>query len=175
MKWILPAIASLLLSSCILPSANVSVAPGASLSSMNKVAVWRFVDGEVKNSGDAATRALEAALMRRGVRVVPFGRIREVLSVDVGLRDGTFLEAGTLTPSMLARLRQSGADAVLLGSVGMSLSNPRYAPSNFIEINFQMVDTRSGELIASGSVSDEAWSMQQAAAKAADKALKQLR
>lgn len=172
MRLILLLIASVL-TGCIIPSSNIAVAPGASLQSIQRVVVWKFVDGEVRNSGDAATRAFEAALMRQGVAVIPVARVRNTLAVEIGFGDNSSIDAGMLTPAVLSKIRQqSGADALILGSVGLSLSSPKYAPSNFIEVNFQIVDTRSGALIASGSSSGEAWSMQQAASNAVTKIIR---
>lgn len=169
--------AAAIVAGCIMPTSNVVTSPEASMSQVKTVAVWQFQDGgKVSNSGAIATRSLEGALMTKGWRLIPFSRMRDVLAVEIGYRDGMALDAGMLTPAVLTRLKgEVGADAILLGSVSDAWCNVMYAPSCWMECAFQLISTVDGSLMVSGNVSDDGWSVQAAATQMANKAVSQLR
>jgi hypothetical protein len=66
-KAIIPALVGVFLIlqvGCIMPASNVAVSPYAKLSSIKTIAVWKFEDGgQVANSGNIATRAIESEFM----------------------------------------------------------------------------------------------------------------
>lgn len=171
------ALTASLLPGCIMPASNVVTAPDAALGTVTTVVVWQFQDGgKVSNTGAIATRALEGALMGKGWRLVPFSRMRDVLSAEVGYRNGMALDAGMLTPAVMQRLKgEVGADAILLGSVSDAWCNPLWAPSCWMECAFQLISTSDGSLMVSGNVSDDGWSIQSAATQMATKAANQIR
>lgn len=167
----------LLIPACIMPSANVVTSPDADLSSVKTVVVWQFQDGgRVANTGAIATRALEAALLKRGWRLVPFSRMRDILSLEVGFREGMALDAGMLTPTVLNRLKNEvGAEAILLGSVSDAWCDPMWIPACWIECAFQLVSTADGSLMISGNAGDDGSSLQAAATQMAEKAIGKIR
>ena len=82
-----------LLYGCIMPASNLTVSPSTNISSIKNVAVWKFRDGgRVINSGDVATRAIESAFMKKGFKLIAYSKIRDVVSVEVGFREGMALD-----------------------------------------------------------------------------------
>jgi len=178
LKWsILILFLSAFLCGCLSPASHVVVSPSADLSSLKKVAAWRFRDGgRVENSGDITTRAIESALMAKGFRLVAYSKIRDIVSVEVGFQEGMALDAGMLTPRVLERIREeTGVDALILGSVSDAWCDPMWMPSCWIECSFQMIDTKAGEILISANVSDDGWSLQSAANQTAEKAINKIR
>lgn len=167
----------LIFTSCIMPTSNVSISPSANLKSIKSVAIWRFRDGgKIQNSGDIATRAIESAFMQAGYRIISYSKIRDIVAIEIGFREGMALEAGMLTPNVLKRIRnETGCDAIIIGSVSNSFIDPMWTPSSWIECSFQMIETESGEVIISANLSDDGWSIQRAAQQMAKKAIKQIR
>ena len=171
------ALSAILIIGCIMPTTNIAVAPGTDLRSIRQICVYKFQDGgHVAHSGDIATRALEAELMRQGFKLIPISQIKKVISIEYGEREGMSIEAGMLTPEVLQRIRQqTGADAILIGSVSDAWVDPMYIPSCWFEMQFQLINTKNGELIVTGSTSNDGWSLQSAAQQAAAKAIKELK
>lgn len=165
----------LILSSCITPTSDVVVSPAMKSSQIKKIAVWRFRDGgEIANSGDIATSSIESALMEKGFGVVSYSQIREVLSVEIGYREGMALEAGMLTPKVLSRIYQdTGVDAIVIGSVSESRCDMGVPPCRFA-VAFKMISTHSGELIVSANASDHEFSIERAALEMARTAVGQI-
>ncbi len=166
-----------ILGGCVMPASNVTISPHAELSTIKTVAVWKFRDGgSVANSGDIATTAVEGAFMEKGFRSVSYSKIRDVLSIEIGYREGMSLDAGMLTPKVLSRIgEEAGVDAIILGSVSDAWCNMSYLPPCWIECSFRMIDIRLGETIVTANVSDEGYSLQSAAAKMANNAVNKLR
>lgn len=166
----------ILLSGCITPSSHVVISPLVDFSSVKTIAVWKFRDGgRVPNSGDIATRAIESALMMKGFRVFAYSKIRDIVAVEVRLKEGMALDAGMLTQHLLQRIhKETGVDILVLGSVNDAFYDPKYMPSCWFECSFQMIDIKTGEVIVSANVSDEAWSLQNAAKKMAEKAVNKI-
>jgi len=162
---------------CIMPTSDVIVSPTADLKNIKKVAVWRFRDGgQIANSGDIATSAIESALMKRRYILVSYSKIRDILSVEIGYREGMSLDAGMLTPKVLSRIYQdTGVDAIVIGSVSESWCNMAWLPPCWIAVSFKMINTRSGEMVVSASVSDDGYSAQRAALQMANKAVAKIR
>lgn len=156
---------------CITPASHVAISPTANLLSLKSFAIWKFKDGgQVSNSGDIATRAIESALMMKGFRIVPISQIRDILSIEVGYREGMALEAGMLTPNVLKKIRmETGVGGIILGSVSDAWCSPMWMPPCWIECSLQIIDTKSGELIVSANISDDGWSLQDAAQQMAEK------
>jgi len=156
---------------CMMPASHVAVSPSANLKSLKSFAVWKFRDGgRVSNSGDIATRAVESALMMKGFRIVPISKIREIVSIGIGYKEGMALEAGMLTTEVLDKIRtEAGVDAIILGSVSDAWCDPMWTPSCWIECSFQIINTKTGELIVSANISDDGWSLQSAAQQMAEK------
>ncbi|MCP2520180.1 hypothetical protein NLD30_07020 [SCandidatus Aminicenantes bacterium Aminicenantia_JdfR_composite] len=169
--WILTFLA------CIIPTSNVVISPTANLAAIKKIAVWKFRDGgRIQNSGDIATTAIESALIERGYRIVPYSQIREVLSVEIGFREGMALDSGMLTPRVLSRIKQeTGVDAIIIGSVTNAFCDFAMLPPCFIEVSFKMVSTQSGEIIVSANASDDGYSIQKAAQQMAQKVVAKFR
>jgi hypothetical protein len=167
----------LILSSCIMPTSDVVVSPAMKSSQIKKIAVWRFRDGgKIANSGDIATSSIESALMEKGFGLVSYSQIREVLSVEIGYREGMALEAGMLTPKVLSRIYQdTGVDAIVIGSVSESWCDIMWVPPCRLAVAFKMISTHSGELIVSANASDEGSSIERAALKMARKAISRIR
>lgn len=166
------------LSGCgILPASYVVVSPSANIPSLQTIAVWRFRDGgKVANSGDIATRAIESAFMTKDFRLVSYSKIRDVISVEIGFNEEMSLDAGMLTPRVLQKIREeTGVDAIILGSVSDAWCDLMYTPSCWIESAFQMIDTKSGEIIISANISDDGWSLQSAAKQMAEKAVNKIK
>lgn len=165
------------LSGCTLPFSHVVISPLADISSLERIAVWKFRDGgTVANSGDIATRAIESALMKKGFRLVAYSKIRDVLSIEISFREGMTLDAGMLTPRVLQRIREeTDVDALILGSVSEAWYDPAYLPPCWIGCAFQMIDTKSGEIIISANASDDGYSLQSAARQMAEKAIKKIK
>lgn len=166
-----------ILGGCMLPAAHVIISPHAQLSEIKTVAVWRFRDGgSIANSGDIATTAVESTFMGKGFRLVSYSKIRDILSIEIGYREGMSLDAGMLTPRVLSRIREeTGVDAIILGSVSDAWCNMLWIPPCWIECSFKMFDARSGEIIISANVSDDGYSIQSAAQQMAEKAVSKLR
>jgi len=162
---------------CMMPASNVAVSPSANFSLLKSFAVWKFRDGgQVSNSGDIATRAIESALMMKGFRIIPISKIRDILSLEIGYKEGMALEAGMLTHEILKKIRtETSVDGIILGSVSDAWCNPMWAPSCWIECSFQIIDTDSGELIVSANISDDGWSLQSAAQQMAEKMVKKIK
>lgn len=141
---ILSVLTVVILSGCILPAAHVTISPHVQLSSIKTVAVWKFKDGgSVANSGDIATTAVENAFIEKGLRLVSYSEIRDVLSIEIGYREGMSLDAGMLTPRVLSRIREeTGVDAIILGSVSDSWCNTAWLPPCWIVCSFKMIDSR---------------------------------
>lgn len=167
----------LCLTNCIMPTSDVIVSPTADISVIKRVAVWRFRDGgSIANSGDIATTAIESAFMKRGCSLFSYSKIREILSVEIGYREGMSLDAGMLTPKVLSRIYQeTGVDAIIIGSVSESWCNMGWIPPCRIAVSFKMINTISGEMIASVSASDDGYSVERAALKMARKAIIKIR
>ena len=180
----------LCLISCTRPSSNVAVSPPANLLKIKKIAICRFQDGgNVADSGDIATSAIESAFMEKGYSLVSTGKIRDVLSLEIGYKEGMALEAGMLTQTVLSKIQQeTEAQAIIIGSVIWSWCSWEYVPSSWlfrpvlpgevtcsISISFKMIDTSSEELIVSASVSQEGHSIQSAATKMAKKVVSKIR
>jgi hypothetical protein len=161
----------------MMPASNVAISPTANLSSLKLFVVWKFTDGgRVSNSGDIATRAVESALMMKNFRIIPISKIRDILSIEIGYREGMTLEAGMLTSQVLKKIRiDTGADGIILGSVSDAWCDPMWAPSCWIECSFQIIDIKSGELIVSANISDDGWSLQSAAQQMAEKMAKKIK
>ena len=168
---------SLSLISCIMPTSDVVMSPTANISAIKRVAVWRFRDGgSIANSGDIATTAIESAFMERGYRLVSYSKIRDVLSVEIGYREGMSLDAGMLTPRVLSRIHQeTGVDAIIIGSVSEAWCDIGWIPPCRVAVSFKMINTLSGEMIVSVSASDEGYSAERAALKMARKAVSKIR
>jgi len=166
-----------LFNSCIIPTSDVIVASSADMSAIKKIAVWRFRDGgTIANSGDVATTAIESALMRRRYSLISYSMIREVLTAEIGYREGMSLDAGMLTPRVLKRIyEETGVDALIIGSVSDSWCKISWLPPCWIAVSFRMISTQSGETIVSASASDEGFSMEKAAANMATKAVAKIR
>ena len=166
-----------LLFSCIMPTSDVVVSPTVNLSSINKIAVWRFRDGgKIANSGDIATTAIESALMEKGFALISYSMIRDVLAVEIGYREGMSLDAGMLTPNVLARIHgETGVDAIVIGSVSESWCDMVWLPPCRIATSFKMISTHTGKMILSASASDEGQSVERAALKMARKAISEIR
>lgn len=160
-----------------MPTSDVIVSPTANISAIKKIAVWRFRDGgNIANSGDLATTAIESALMERGYGLVSFSKIRDILSVEIGYREGMSLDAGMLTPKVLSRIYQdTGVDAIVIGSVSESWCSIAYIPPCWIAASFKMISTSSGVMVVSASVSDDGSSVQRAALQMARKAVAKIR
>ena len=165
-----------ILSSCMLPAAHVTISPHVQLSAIKTVAVWKFRDGgSIANSGDIATTAIESAFMEKGFRLVSYSKIRDILSIEIGYREGMSLDAGMLTPKVLSHIREeTGGDTIILGSVSGAWCNMAYMPPCWIECSFKMIDLRSGEIVISANVSDDGYSLQSAAQQMAEKAVSKL-
>ena len=163
--------------SCIMPTSNVAVSSGDAVKSIKKIAIWQFQDGgSVSNSGSIATRALESSLMQNGFKIASYSRVRNVIGVEFGDKEGIALDAGMLTSAVLSRLReQTGADAIMIGAVTDAWCNVAYIPPCWIECSFQIVNTFSGEIIVSANVSDDGYSLQKAAQQMANKAIKKIK
>jgi len=168
---------SLSLISCIMPTSDVVMSPTANISGIKKVAVWRFRDGgNIANSGDIATTAIESAFMERGYSLVSYSMVRDVFSVEIGYREGMSLDAGMLTPEVLSRIYQeTGVDAVIIGSVSESWCDMAWLPPCRIAVSFKMISTHSGEMVVSASISDEGHSVERAALKMARKAVAKIK
>jgi len=166
-----------LLFGCIMPTSDVVVSPTFNLSSINKIAVWRFRDGgKIANSGDIATTAIESALMEKGFALISYSMIRDSLAVEIGYREGMSLDAGMLTPKVLARIHEeTGVDAIVIGSVSESWCDMAWLPPCRIAASFKMISTHTGEMILSASASDEGQSVERAALKMARKAISKIR
>jgi hypothetical protein len=159
------------LSGCIMPASNVAVSATVDVTTLKTFAVWKFRDGgKVANSGDIATRAVESSLMMKGFRIIPYSKIRDIIAIEIGYREGLALDAGMLTPAVLKRIKvETGVDGIVLGSVSDAWCNPMWIPSCWIECAFQIIETNSGELIVSANISDDGWSLQSAAEQMATK------
>ena len=168
---------SFLLVSCIMPTSDVILSPNANISAIKKIAVWRFQDGgSIANSGDIATTAIESALMERGLSLVSYSKIREILSVEIGDREGMALDAGMLTPKVLSRIHQeTGVDAIIIGSVSEAWCDMSWIPPCRVAVSFKMINILSGEMIASVSASDDGYSAERAALKMARKAISKIK
>ena len=162
---------------CIMPTSDVVVSPTTDLKNIKKIAVWRFRDGgQIANSGDIATSAIESTLMERRYILVSYSKIRDILSVEIGYREGMSLDGGMLTPKVLSIIYQdTGVDAIVIGSVSESWCNIAWLPPCRIAASFKMISTLSGELIVSANASDEASSVERAALKMARKAVAKIR
>lgn len=167
----------LCLTGCIMPTSDVVVSPTANVSAIKRIAVWRFRDGgRIANSGDIATTAIESALMQRSYSLISYGKIRDVLSFEIGYREGMALDAGMLTPRVLSRIKQeTDVDAIIIGSVSEAWCDIGWIPPCRIAVSFKMINTLSGEMIASVSASDEGSSIERAALKMARKAISKIK
>jgi len=84
--------------------------------------------------------------------LVSYSKIRDILSIEIGYREGMSLDAGMLTPKVLSRIREdTGVDAIILGSVSSSWCDMAWMPPCWIECSFKMIDSRSGEIIISAN------------------------
>ncbi len=164
----------LLLSGCITSDSLVSVSPYADLKSIKTIIVWPFLDGgNTSNSGSIATRAFEQELMLKGYRLISYSKMKDVLSVEVGFKDGMSFNAGLLTNEVRKILKNdTGVDAIMLGSVSNANCNAAWLPPCGIETAFQVIDIDTGEIIISGNASDYASSIHKAANQMVVKALK---
>jgi len=162
---------------CMMPTSDVVVSPTAGLKNIKKVAVWRFRDGgQIANSGDIATSAIESSLMERRYILVSYSKIKDILSVEIGYREGMSLDAGMLTPKVLSRIHQdTEVDAIVIGSVSESWCDIGWLPPCRIAASFKMISTLSGELIVSANASDGGSSVERAALKMARKAVSKIR
>ncbi len=162
---------------CIMPASHVAISPSVNLSSLKTLVVWKFRDGgQVSNSGDIAARAIESALMIKGFKIVPISKIRDIVAIEIGNKESMALDAGMLTYAVLEKIRiETGVDGIILGSVSDAWCSPWWAPSCWIECSFQMIDTKSGELIVSANISDDGWSLQSAAQQMAEKMLTKIK
>jgi hypothetical protein len=162
---------------CLMPASEIVISPYAQLSKIKTIVIWKFRDAEdFENSGDIATIAIANALMEQGFRLIPYSKIRDILSIEIGYREGMSLDAGMLTPRVLSRIREeTGADAIIIGSIIDAWCNPAWLPPCWIECSFQLIDTHSGEIVISGNVSDDGYSLQSASQQMANKLVKKLR
>jgi len=162
----------LLTSSCITPTSDVVVSPSIKDEGVRRIAVWRLRDGgQMPNSGDIATTAIESALMEKGFGIVSYSMIKDILAVEIGYKEGMALESGMLTVEVLNKLKEdTNADAILLGSVSEAWCNMAWLPPCRMAVSFKIISTTSGELLASASVSDEGFAIEKAALKMARKA-----
>ena len=114
--------------------------------------------------------------MMKGFRLIAYSKIRDVIAIEIGYREGMALDAGMLTPSVLERIRkETQADAILLGSVSDAWCNVMWAPACWIECSFQLIDAKSGETIISANISDDGWSLQSAAQQMANDAVDKMK
>jgi len=162
---------------CIMPTSDVVVSPTADFSAIIRVAVWRFRDGgKIANSGDISTTAIESAFMERRFGVISYSMIKEILSVEIGYREGMAFDSGMLTPRVLSRIYdETGAEAIIIGAVSESWCDIGWLPPCRLAASFKMISTASGELIVSASASDEGHSAESAALKMARKAVGKIR
>lgn len=160
-----------------MPTSNVAVSSEDSVKLIKKIAIWQFQDGgSVSNSGSIAKRAFESSLMLKGFKIVSLSKVRNVIGVEFGFKDGIAFDAGMLTSAVLSRLReQTGADAIMIGAVTDAWCNVAYVPPCWIECSFQILNTSNGEIIVSANVSDDGYSLQKAARQMANKAIKKIK
>ncbi len=158
-------------------TSHLIISPYAQLSAIKTVVVWKFRDGgRVANSLDIATTAIESAFIEKGFRLVSYSKIRDILSIEIGYREGMSLDAGMLTPKVLSRFRkETGVDAIIIGSVSNAYCDMNSLPPCWIECSFKMIDSRSGEIIISANISDDGYSLQSAAQQMANEAVNKIR
>jgi hypothetical protein len=164
------------LNGCLMPTSHIAISPYAKLSEIKTIAIWKFGDaGGFKNSGDIATIAIANSLMEQGFKIIPYTKLRDIISIEIGYREGMSLEAGMLTPKVLSRIREeTGADAILIGNVITAWCNMMWTPPCWIECSFQLIDIHSGEIVISGNVSDDGYSLQSAAQQVGEELAKKL-
>lgn len=164
---------SLGLTGCYAPGADVALSPAVPIASVRTIAVCDLADGgDLEHSGAVATRALEAALLKRGFRLVPYARVVELAAVELGDNGRVWVERDLLEPALLARVREeTGADALLVGAVtGSSLTDGAIPPYQ-IDCAFRLVATRTGDIVAAANATDDGSTLQSAAAQMAKRAV----
>jgi hypothetical protein len=108
--------------------------------------------------------------------MITYSRIRDIIAVEIGYKEGMALDAGMLTPAVLEKIRkETSADVILIGSVSDAWCNPAWIPPCWIECAFQIIDTVSGEINVSANVSDDGYSIQSAAQQMAKKAVEKIK
>jgi len=164
-----------LCSGCYAPGADVALSPAAEGDWLGKIAICPFAQGgSLPNAGTVTTHALEAALLARGTRIVPFSRVEEALLLDVD-EDGRMLEDEIWTRQALERVRvETGARAVLVGAVTNSWFHVGELPPYQIDCAFRILDTRSGEILAAGNATEDGASPESAARQLARRILERL-
>jgi hypothetical protein len=158
---------------CYAPGADVSLSPDLDRSSLHVVAVRPFGDrGHLPAAGVTLSRAFEAAFLERGVRVVPYDRVRESLARDPSAEEN--FGSGDEAWSARAWRRvheETGVDAVLTGTVTASEVVPGGFPPYLIECGFRLVEASGGGVLASGNANEDGGSPSTAASQLARRVL----
>jgi len=141
----------LALSGCYAPGADVSLSPSLEVQSLRAVAVRPFFDGcELPGAAVSLSRAFEAALLSRGIRVVPYDRVREVLAGEDDEREDSWS-----TGAWQRVHDELQIDAVLSGTVTLAREVPGGVPPYQMDCAFRLIDTARGEVLASGNASED--------------------
>jgi hypothetical protein len=150
-KSIILTLFPLALSGCYAPGADVSLSPSLEVQSLHAVAVRPFYERcELPGAAVSLSRAFEAALLSRGIRVVPYDRVREVLAGEEGER-----EDSCATGAWQRVHEELQVDAVLSGTVTLAREVPGGVPPYQMDCAFRLIDTARGEVLASGNASED--------------------
>lgn len=148
---VLPCLA---LAGCYAPGAEVALSPDLDRASLHTVAIRPFADrGSLPAGGVTLSRAFEAGFLERGVRVVPYERVREALARAT---EGAAAGDDGWTADTWRRVHEdTGVDAVLNGTVTASEFVPGGMPPYLMECSFRLVAASGGEVLASGNANED--------------------
>jgi len=155
---------------CLIPTSNISLSAGVDLKQIKNIVVMDFKKGgEFPNSSDVIKRAFEISLEKKGYKVMHYSKIKHLVDNE---NQGAGFSSDILTASLLRKFKkEADVDAVIVGSIMDAWCSPAWMPTCWIELTAQIIGTMSGDLILSANISDEGWSLQEAAQVTADKIL----
>jgi len=166
---------SILQSGCA-PTYYVKVSPSIDISSIKSISVWQFPsEPSLQNSSNVVTRAFEEAFTEHGFSVIDNNKLTNVIKSTTGINRGQVLQIKTLSPDVLTRIRtETSADALLVGKIWRFFEpcSPFVSyDSCRLECYFELIDTRSGEIIMEGRLMEEEMTLRAAALSLARKAV----
>jgi len=114
--------------------------------------------------------------MEKGFSLISYSLIKNILSIEIGYKEGMALDSGMLTPDVLSRIKhETGADGLVLGSVSESWCDMTWIPPCRIAVSFKLIGMNTGDILVSASISDEGYSVERAALIMARKAVNKIR
>ena len=166
----------LIVAGCYASGADVSLSPSLEPASLHAVAVRPFGDhGQLPAAGVTVARAFEAAFLDRGVRIVPYDRVREALERESGVDQTSASGEESWSARAWKRVHEeTGVDAVFTGTITSSEEVPGGFPPFIIDCAFRLVDAGRGEVLASGNASEDGASPHTAASHMARRVLTRL-